>query len=210
MTKIVPTITAGNAHIYRSEMERVADFATRLHIDFSDGEFAPTKLIKLEQAWWPNGKQIDFHIMYKRPAELVESLIALKPDLVVLHAESEGDLSGLLAELKSFNIATGVALLADSLPEDYEELIKSADHVLLFGGKLGYHGGEAALSLLSKVPKIKELNPAAELAWDGGITADNARPLADAGIDVLNVGGFIQQAKRPQEAYDIIDKTTNA
>ena len=37
------------------QMEQVVGFATRLHIDVSDGEFTPNKLIDLEYVWWPGG-----------------------------------------------------------------------------------------------------------------------------------------------------------
>ena len=37
MSEIVPTILAENPEIYKQQMENVQVFATRLHIDFTDG-----------------------------------------------------------------------------------------------------------------------------------------------------------------------------
>lgn len=68
-------------------------------------------------------------------------------------------------------------------------------------GNLGYHGGTANLELLSKVRDIREHHPDVELAWDGGINADNVRQLVEAGVDILNVGGFIQKAADPAARY---------
>ena len=75
------------------------------------------------------------------------------------------------------------------------------DHVLIFSGDLGKHGGVADLSLLEKVNKIKALHPGAEIGWDGGINDTNAAKLIDGGVSVLNVGGFIQKSQKPDEAY---------
>lgn len=204
MNHVVPTVTAENAHIYREEVERVAGFADRIHIDLADGEFAPTKMINPIQAWWPDGLTADIHVMYKNPQEHLETLISLQPNLIIFHAESDCDLFDVLTTVKSVDIKAGLALLPDTQPSDVVELISLADHVLIFGGKLGYHGGEAQLELLNKVEPIKKINPDCEVAWDGGINLDNIQKIASAGINILNVGGFIQKASSPQDAYDIL------
>ena len=206
MPTIVPTVTAENPHIYREEIERVSDFAGRLHIDLADGDFAPTKLINPVQAWWPEGKEVDIHLMYKKPLEHLATLISLGPSLVILHVESEGDVAAMLNEFKSVGIKAGIALLELSQPGDYIKEIEAAEHVLIFGGKLGYHGGEAQLDMLDKVAAVKEINPAVEVSWDGGIDEKNTRQIIDSGVDVLNVGGYIQKAEQPQEAYAILEQ----
>ncbi len=52
-----------------------------------------------------------------------------------------------------------------------------------------------------KVQKIRDHHPEAEIGWDGGINDHNAKQLVEAGVDVLNVGGYIQQATKPADAY---------
>jgi pentose-5-phosphate-3-epimerase len=84
------------------------------------------------------------------------------------------------------------------------QIMHSFDHVLVFSGNLGHHGGEADLGLLDKVRSIREHHPEVEIGWDGGINDQNAKQLIDAGVDVLNVGGFIQKADNPKAAYDKI------
>ena len=51
MIDICPTITAADVRTYRVQMEQVAGFVTRLHIDVSDGEFTPNKLLDLPYIW---------------------------------------------------------------------------------------------------------------------------------------------------------------
>ncbi len=209
MIDICPTVTATNPHTYREQIERITPFAKRIHIDFADGELAPTKLVPVEQAWIPVDVVVDLHVMVQNPATIIEQLIALKPKLIILHSESDGNILGLLREIKGAGVHAGLALLPNSQPEAFANEIEVADHVLIFGGHLGYQGGDADMSQLDKIPRIKEINFEVELAWDGGANIDNAKDLTDAGITVLNVGGYIHKDDFPDKAYAILDAKVN-
>ena len=52
MSQIVPTIMAETIDQLRESTTRVQGFARRVHIDISDGEFAPTFLINESQLFW--------------------------------------------------------------------------------------------------------------------------------------------------------------
>jgi ribulose-phosphate 3-epimerase len=201
MAVICPTVTAFDPHEYRQQIERLQPFAKRVHIDLMDGDFAPTQSPPLEQIWWPRELTADIHLMYQRPAGYLEQLIKLRPHLVVIHYEAQTDHADLAAKLHDVGIKAGLAILGDTPVEKAYPLLIGFDHVLVFSGNLGYHGGEADLGLLDKVRKIREHYPEIEISWDGGINDQNAKQLVEAGVDVLNVGGFIQNAAQPQEAY---------
>lgn len=205
MAIICPTITAENEHQYREQMERLSGFVETVHIDFMDGVFAPTKSPAVEKAWWPDNVIAHFHLMYKMPYEHLEAILKLKPELVIVHAEADNDevlsmVNG-LSNLRQTRV--GVALLPDTDPmdENIVELLELADHVLIFSGSLGHHGGIADLALLEKIDKIKKIAPAAEIGWDGGVNAENISILADRGVDVINVGSAIHHVKLPKRAY---------
>lgn len=202
MAVICPTVTAFDPHEYREQMERIAPFTSRVHIDLMDGEFAPTKSPELDHIWWPHYTRADVHLMYKRPMDHVKWLIKLNPRLVIIHNEADVHHMHFAGELHKEGIEVGLAILHDTPVEHAYQIMHSFDHVLVFSGKLGYHGGEVDLGLLDKVKKIREHHPDAEIAWDGGINDQNAKQLVEAGVDVLNVGGFIQKSKDPQGAYD--------
>lgn len=206
MPAICPTVTASNPHEYREQMARIEPFAPRVHIDFGDGEFA-TKMVGIAQAYWPDSMIADFHIMYKHPYAHMETLISLKPNMVIVHAEAEDDILAMVLELQAVGIKAGVALLKDTKPTDHADVIAHADHVLLFAGNLGHQGGSADMSVLGKVAEVRVINPTIELGWDGGISAENAPMLVEGGIEVLNVGSFIQHADDPKAAYESIVNT---
>lgn len=206
MTTVCPCVTAADAHHYREQMARIAPFAKRVHIDFSDGILAPVKLINPIHAYWPEGAVADLHIMAKQPQVHLETLISLKPNLVIIHAEADGDLLGMMRQLKAVGIKTGVALLQQTQPEGHSDLLADADHALIFSGDLGHFGGVADLALLDKVGRIRAINANIEIGWDGGVNAENVAQLALGGIEVLNAGGAIQTALDPQDAYATLVK----
>lgn len=206
MRIIAPCVTAVDAHAYREQMARVAPFAKRVHIDFSDGVLAPVKLVNPIQAFWPEGLLADLHLMLKNPLEHIETVMSLQPNLVILHAEADGDLLGMIRQLRATNIKTGVALLQPTNPEAVHNIIADVDHVLIFSGDLGHFGGTADLTLLKKVGQIRAINANVEIGWDGGVNAENVAQLALGGIEVFNAGGAIQKAPDPQEAYATLEK----
>jgi len=203
---ISPAVLASDPHSYREQMERVAPFAKRVQIDLTDGVFATTKTVDIHTVWWPVGVQADLHLMYKEPASILQDIIALKPHLVIVHAEADGDYDDIAKQLNAHDIKAGVALLPDTSVSLLKQSIHLIDHILIFSGHLGHFGGKADLSLLGKVSEAKALKQDVEIGWDGGINVENAKTLINNGVDVLNVGGFIQKAERPQEAYATLEK----
>ncbi len=209
MIDICPTITAADVRTYHVQLEQVASFARRLHIDIADGQFTPNKLIDLDYVWWPGGIRADIHVMYKDPSPLLPALISLQPQLLIVHAEAEGDFQELASELHSHDIEVGVALLPDTTVNILEPALEHIDHILIFSGKIGYFGGHADLNLLNKVSRLKHLKPQIEIGWDGGVNLTNARKLTSAGVEVLNAGGFIHGAKDPEAAYEQLFNLVN-
>jgi len=206
MAIVCPTVTANDPHVFRSQLERVQVFAKRIHIDLADGVFAP-KLLDVSKLWWPQNRTIDVHLMYQRPLFYLEALVALKPNLVIVHAEADGDFSQVAETLHAAGIKVGVALLAATSLDAIMPEIDKIDHILIFSGNLGHFGGNANLDLLNKATKIKSLSKNIEVGWDGGINEDNAKLLVKGGVDVLDVGGFIQKSDNPVEAYAKLNLT---
>ncbi len=205
MSVICPTITATNSHTYRKQLERVSKFAKRIHLDFSDSEFTSVKLLDLSEAWRPDNVTIDLHLMFKNPASKLNEAISLSPDLIILQAESDGNFREIAKQLGETDIKVGIALLPDTPVAVITPVLAIIDHVLIFSGHLGHQGGRANLSLLGKISEIKDVKPNIEIGWDGGINDQNARTLSVNGVDVLNVGGFIQHAPNPQTAYATLE-----
>ena len=201
MAIICPTVTAFTEHDYQQQLLRLKPFAQRIHIDVMDGRFAPTLSPGLDHIWWPPEFAVDIHLMYQEPMAALDNLLRLRPRMVVVHNEAQVHHMHFCGELHKAGILTGLALLPDTPVAYCEQIMHSFDHVLIFSGNLGHHGGQANFDLLAKAAQIREHHPDVEIGWDGGINSDNAAQLIAGGIEVLNVGGFIQNSDDPEVAY---------
>lgn len=206
MATIVPCVTVSTPEDYKTSLGRVHTFTKRVHIDFSDGTFAPNQTILANQIWWPNDWQTDIHAMVADPAQHVDSFIALHPHLIIFHVEVRTDLMPVLQKIKAAGIKAGIALMRPTVPADVSELIGAADHVMIFSGDLGKYGGKASMMQLEKIRLIKNINAAVEIGWDGGINLENSFSLMQGGVDVFYVGGAIQTAPDPEAAYAALVK----
>ncbi len=206
---IVPTIMPETLDALRATLQAYQPFARRIHIDISDGEFAPVFLLSESQLYWPEGWEVDIHAMVARPSEHLPQLIQLKPSMIILHAEAQENILPHIRTIKEAGIRAGVALLKTTVPSSVEAAIREADHVMIFSGELGKYGGTASMMQLEKVRLIKRINNGVEIGWDGGVTAENAFSLSQGGVDVLYVGGAIQKAADPETAFNTMMKEVN-
>ncbi len=209
MSVIAPAVLAENTIAYKEQMDRIAGFAERVHIDITDGEFAPTFTVGINDLWAPEGWLVDVHVMAHNLQEYVPKLIALRPNMIIVHAEARSDVLGALNQIKQADIRAGLALLRPTVPKTVEQLIQTAEHVLIFSGELGRFGGTASLMQLEKIRLVKAINPQVEIGWDGGVTVDNAYSLVQGGVDILNVGGAIQKSSDPRGTFARLQQEIN-
>ena len=201
MSVIAPSITAFSPAEYKEQVDRITGFAERVHIDITDGEFAPTFTVGISDLWVPAGWSVSLHVMAYDLENFVPKLIALKPNMIIIHAEARGDVAAYLRLIKQAGIKAGLALLRPTVPSSVAPLIQEAEHVLIFSGELGRFGGTASLMQLEKIRLVKAINPNVEIGWDGGVTVDNAYSLVQGGVDVLAVGGAIHKESDPHASF---------
>jgi len=198
---VVPAILAETKIEYRKQIERVNNFARRVHIDISDGAFAPATTIDVSNAWWPKEWKADMHLMAAQPSTMLDIILKLKPSLCILHAEASEDLLPIFATLKKEEISVGVALLPQTYPGLVKQYIDAADYVLIFAGQLGVQGSPADMMQMEKISIVRSMKPEVEIGWDGGANINTMRALAHADLDVINVGSALSKVENPAEVY---------
>lgn len=201
MAEIAPCITAETIDEYQATIERLKPFAERVHIDISDGEFAPNLLVSADQLSWPSEWKVDVHAMVARPSEHIEALIQRRPHTIILHAEASEDLLPIIKHIQQADIKAGLALLKTTVPKTVGGLLEIVDHALIFSGNLGHYGGKASMMQLEKVRLVRMIHSEIEIGWDGGASVENVYSLSQGGVDVINSGGAINNADDPQAIY---------
>lgn len=204
MPVVCPTVLAPDKVEYEASIQRVSKFGKRIQIDLTDGIFAKNPTVGPSEIWWPAGLSADIHLMYKDPLLVLKEILAHQPSMVIIHAEADGNFTKTYEACRDSGAKLGVALLPATEPNVIAKELSRIDHVLIFSGDLGSYGGYADLSLLEKVDYLKKQKPDLEIGWDGGINDRNISELVLAGVDVLNVGGFIQKAENPEKAYNAL------
>lgn len=204
MAQIVPTITTSDPNRYNMLIESFNNFSRRVQIDVSDGEFAPSILIPPTSIWWPKEWETDIHMMVAHPAQHLQVILKIHPSLCIFHAEASDNLQPIFTQLKTAGIRTGLALLKSTCPADVKDLITMVDHVLIFAGDLGKQGGTADMLQMEKVALIRAIKNDVEIGWDGGANTGNVRALSQAGVNVINVGSAITNAKEPTAMYQTL------
>src|ERR1044072_3542117 len=101
---VVPCVTVSTPEDYKESLQRIHTFAQRIHVDISDGLFAPNKLIDPTNIWWPQEWTTDVHAMVTAPGMYVDTLIAIKPHMIVFHVEVKTDLLPIIQKIKASGI----------------------------------------------------------------------------------------------------------
>ena len=207
MPTICPAILANSEEEYSQQIKKIAHFARRIQIDLTDGQFASSRTVKPGQAWWPVGFRADFHLMYRQPLPAVQIIMEHRPNLIIVHAEADGGFDEVATFCHQHEVKVGVALLQQTPAETILPALANIDHVLIFSGNLGHQGGSHAnFQLLNKLSILKRHKPGLEVGWDGGINDQNVAELVNGGVDVLNVGGYIQHAEDPARAFAALQR----
>ncbi len=207
MATIVPTVLASDPAEYATMLSRAESLSKRVHVDVCDGVFASGKTIGLAQVHVADDTHLDLHLMLKDSGTEMETALSLHPHLIIIHAESEGDLLGLITRIASLGIKTGIAVLPSTPLDAVRPLIEKVDHVLIFTGTLGQNGGQFQADQLERAAAIRQIKSKIEISVDGGVSDANAAAIVGAGVDVLYAGGFLQNAENPAAAYGSINKT---
>ncbi len=201
MIAICPTVTAYDVSEYRRQLELITQFARRIHVDVMDGVFTETTSPAVHDMWWPGKIDVDVHLMHQDPMKVLDDIIAKRPRLTIVHHEAL-HASSFIHAMHEHRLRVGIALLADTPTDVLSHYMSVVDHILIFSGNLGHHGGHANLELLHKVRAIREVNQHIEIGWDGGISPENINTIVEAGVTVCNVGSAIHSAESPQSAYE--------
>jgi ribulose-phosphate 3-epimerase len=204
--EIIPAILPSDFNELVEKISRVKGLTKSVQVDICDGRFVPNmtwpyehndgifaKIISQEEglpAWENIDYEFDLMVDFKDPQDIEKWLLA-GAARIILHAESEGDISKILENLNG-RAEAGLALNLDtpiSTIKSYEEAIR---FVQLMGiERIGFQGQSFDLRVIEKIKEVKATYPQLPISIDGGVSLDNAEELIEAGASRLVVGSAI-------------------
>lgn len=199
------------------ELNRDIDMLNRsqaelIHVDVMDGVFVPNLSFGfpvMEALKKRATKPLDVHLMIVHPEKYVERFCDAGAWSVGFHLEAMEDESEVLPALELIRrkgVRTCLTINPDVDPKRLIPYLDKVDMVMLMSVFAGFGGQKFIAETTDKVrmlrAEIDRRGLKTMIEVDGGVNADNAAMLFEAGADVLVAGSAVFKAAEPEEMIE--------
>lgn len=196
LIRIAPSILASDFAQLGEEVRAItaagADF---VHVDVMDGHFVPNLTIGpgvIKSLRKHSDLPFDVHLMISPVDDLLDEFIDAGADILTIHPEAGPHVHRTLQSIKAAGKKAGLALNPGTPADVVDHVMDLVDLILVMTVNPGF-GGQSFIE--SQLEKIKSIRSRIEktgrdimLEVDGGVTAETAPRVIEAGADVLVAG----------------------
>ena len=201
--KLAPSILSADFARLGEQIGEVAEAgADYIHVDVMDGHFVPNITIGpavIASIRPVTALPLDVHLMIEHPERYVADFVKAGADIITLHVEACPRLHDSIGLIKGLGVKAGVSLNPATPVDAIEEFIAHVDLVLVMSVNPGFGGQSFIPDTLPKIGAMRRMlddnRLIAELEVDGGINADNAGEIVEAGAGVLVAGNSVFRAE---------------
>ena len=175
--------------------------ADMVHVDVMDGHFVPNLTIGppiVEAIRKVTKLPLDVHLMMTNPDAFIGEFAEAGADYLTVHVEACPHLHRTVQSIKEKGVKAGVTLNPATPLTSVEAILPDADLLLIMSVNPGFGGQRFIPGVLDKIRKaramIRQTGRPILLEVDGGIKADNAGAIVNAGADILVAGSAIFEA----------------
>ena len=208
-----PSILAADFAYLADEVQRAADGGAELiHFDAMDNHFVPNLTVgpvvasSLTEAV---GLPVDAHLMVENPENLIGPFIEAGVVSISVQPEAVMHLHRVLQAIREGGCEAGVALNPTTSPEAIEWALPYLDYVLVMSVNPGFGGQSFIPEMADKVRRVREMS-GLPVQVDGGITAETAPIMVEAGAQVLVAGSAVYRGDPTTEMRRIIEAARGA
>ena len=176
-----------------------------LHMDVMDGVFVPNISFGfpvLEAVGKDCKKPMDVHFMIVHPENYIQQTADTGAAIMNVQYEACVHLHRTIQAIHAAGMKAGVTLNPSTPVNVLEDIICDLDIVQLMSVNPGFGGQKFIESSIKKVQRLRQLidreGSNALIEVDGGVQADTAPRLVEAGVDILVSGSYVFKAADPK------------
>ena len=151
-------------------------------------------------------KTLDVHLMIEQPERYITAFADAGADILTLHYEASRHLHRAMQQIRDAGMKAGVVLNPHTPVELLQDLLPYLDLVLLMSVNPGFGGQKFIPQILDKTVRLKKMIEERGLEVlievDGGVNAETAAQLFDAGADALVAGSYVFGSEDPQKTIE--------
>ena len=197
--KIAPSILSADFARLGEQVSEATDAgADYIHLDVMDGRFVPNITfgpVVVESLKSYTNLPLDAHLMIVEPERRIPDFIQAGVDHVTVHAEACTHLHRVIQQIKDGGCRAGVAINPATPISAIEEALPFLDIVLILTVNPGFGGQTLIPEVLDKVSRLRaiidERGYEVEVEVDGGVNAETAAAVVNAGADTLVAGSAV-------------------
>ena len=173
-----------------------------IHVDVMDGRFVPNITLGpviVEAIKRVATKPLDVHLMIVEPEKYVEAFAKAGADVLTVHQEASPHLHRTLQQIRNAGAKPAVVVNPSTPLGVLEEVLGEVEMVLLMSVNPGFGGQSFIEATVDRVRRLRAMLDArgldVDIEVDGGINAQTAKRVVDAGATVLVAGSYVFGSK---------------
>ncbi len=210
--KVSPSVlTCDFAHV-ADELRMVESTgADMVHLDVMDSVFVPNMSFgaPVIACMRPHTDLcFDVHLMMQYPDRLLDDFAKAGADIINIHLESSAPIADTLARIRALGKKPAITIKPKTPAEEVFPYLEMVDMVLVMTVEPGFGGQSFMADMLPKIAALRAeidrrgLN--VDIQADGGINADTAKLVAEAGANIAVIGSALFNSPDPKALVDAV------